>query len=158
MKLQIILGLTLFALVSCLRAQERYVSLKLVDGRMVTNAQLDSVSSSSLVLARGGKSVRVPLDEIRQVRFINEPSIVQGAAIGAGIGLAVGGVVGFAVPSSEDGSRSRATSVMLFGILGGIAGSVSGFLGSSGDAVDLSKMSMTEKKEAIEKLLRQKSD
>jgi hypothetical protein len=158
MKRTINVVLAFISLGGFLHAQERYLWLRLSDDRVVTNAVFQSFSGDSLNVSRGGRTLRVSLQEIEQVRILHESSIWKGTVIGAGVGVAVGGVVGIALRSADNPSPSPVTTTMVLGVLGAIIGSVSAAVESPGDVVDLVGNSVEDKREEIRKLILRNDD
>ena len=107
-------------LADSLRCQERYLWLRLTENRVVADASFESLGEDSLIVSRGGRRISVPLQELTQIRVIQESMILKGAAIGAGVGVAVGGVISFALQGGDKAQRSPLGTTLIFGVLGAL--------------------------------------
>jgi hypothetical protein len=134
-------------------AQDQYLWIRLTGNRVMTNSQYQAVAGDTLVILRGGRITRVPICEIVQLRVINSSSTLKGVMIGSGSGLAVGALLGFSL-QGKDGPGS-VTTIIALGVIGAIVGGTASALEKPGDVVDVSGMSIEEKRVLVREMVKQ---
>ncbi|MBF8293729.1 MAG: hypothetical protein HW389_274 [Bacteroidetes bacterium] len=136
-------------------AQDQYLWIRLTGNRVMTNSQYQAVAGDTLVILRGGRITRVPLCEIVQLRVINSSSTLKGVMIGSGSGLAVGALLGFSLQGKDGPGPGSVTTIIALGVIGAIVGGTASALEKPGDVVDVSGMSIEEKRVLVREMVKQ---
>jgi hypothetical protein len=138
--------------------QHQYLWIRLTENRVISNSKYQGVSGDTLVILRGGRIIRVPLVEVVHLRVINGSSTLENVLIGCGSGLAVGALLGVTLPEKGSPEPGATTTLITLGVIGAVVGGVVNSLEKPGDVVDLSTMSVEEKREFVRAITKQGKD
>ena len=156
MKELILTGLLTGFLLSGLDAQ--YLWIKLVDDRVVINAEFQELTEKAIVVKSGMKRVELSLSDVDRIRVIRQSEILEGVLYGAAIGFGAGTAIGFAAHSNGTDKQNPLSAALIFTVVGGVVGTVKSAFEKPEPIIDMAKMSISEKRRTITSLLSQKPE
>ena len=153
MKTTLLTIIILVTMCSGATAQEKYVWLKLNDGRVIINGVFLQLNNETLMVESGMKRIEMPLADVSRIRIIHETAIFEGALYGSAIGFGTGAALGFLTQTNATEGQNPMSTAIIFTVVGGVVGTVKSAFEKPEPIVDLRGRSVQEKRRIIESLI-----